>query len=275
MISAPSTIDAVPTWAVVVVAVLVGLVVGSFLNVVVYRLPRHLSVSKPRSFCPTCKRQLAWWENVPLVSWVALRGRCHVCREPISVRYPLVEAANALAFGLVAAAWHGTATAVAYCLLVSTLLTIVLIDLGSLRAPLALAAVGTAVADLALIAASGWTHHWSILIGAQVGILVGAAGFAVLRRLDPECLRPEGIGRSALLPTGCWLGGLVPWATVIGLGAGVVVFGALLLALRRPLGTGDGAAMGNPVVSALRRSAQRPLLPAVVVGVAVGLLAYA
>ena len=70
-------------------------------------------------------------------------------------------------------------------------------------------------------------------------------------------------------------GGLVPWATVIGLGAGVVVFGALLLALRRPLGTGDGAAMGNPVVSALRRSAQRPLLPAVVVGVAVGLLAYA
>ena len=77
---------------VVVVAAVVGLFVGSFLNVVVYRAPLGLSVSTPRSFCPTCDRQLAWWENVPVVSWLALRGRCHTCHEPISVRYPLVEA---------------------------------------------------------------------------------------------------------------------------------------------------------------------------------------
>ena len=82
----------------------VGLFIGSFLNVVVYRAPLGLSVSTPRSFCPTCDRQLVWWENVPLISWLALRGRCHTCHEPISVRYPLVEATTAVAFAFVALA---------------------------------------------------------------------------------------------------------------------------------------------------------------------------
>ena len=60
---------------VIPLAVVVGLIVGSFLNVVVYRAPLGLSVSTPRSFCPTCDRQLAWWENIPLGSWLFLRGR--------------------------------------------------------------------------------------------------------------------------------------------------------------------------------------------------------
>ena len=64
----------------------VGLFVGSFLNVVVYRTPLGLSVSAPRSFCPTCRRQLTWWENVPIGSWVALRGRCRTCRAVQSPR---------------------------------------------------------------------------------------------------------------------------------------------------------------------------------------------
>src|SRR5664280_3022890 len=83
--------DGIPRLAVTIpVAVIVGLFVGSFLNVVVYRIPLGLSVAKPRSFCPTCDRQLKWWENVPVVSWVALRGHCHTCHEPISARYPFV-----------------------------------------------------------------------------------------------------------------------------------------------------------------------------------------
>lgn len=81
---------------------LLGLCVGSFLNVVVYRLPRDLSLSKPaRSFCPTCRAQIAWYDNIPLLSWVVLRGVCRVCRQPIAVQYPLVEAATGLAFVLV------------------------------------------------------------------------------------------------------------------------------------------------------------------------------
>ena len=72
--------DQVPLLALTVpLAVLAGLFIGSFLNVVIYRTPRGLSVSRPRSFCTKCDRQLQWWENVPVVSWVVLRGRCHSC----------------------------------------------------------------------------------------------------------------------------------------------------------------------------------------------------
>lgn len=82
--------------------VLLGLCVGSFLNVVVYRLPRGLSVSAPRrSFCPSCRATLAWYDNLPLASWIVLRGRCRSCAAPISAQYPLVEALTALAFALV------------------------------------------------------------------------------------------------------------------------------------------------------------------------------
>lgn len=69
-----------------------GLCLGSFLNVVIWRVPQKLSVSKPRSFCPKCHHQITAWENIPVLSWLLLRGRCHQCHLPISPRYPLIEA---------------------------------------------------------------------------------------------------------------------------------------------------------------------------------------
>jgi leader peptidase (prepilin peptidase)/N-methyltransferase len=79
-----------------------GLCVGSFLNVVVYRLPTGLSVFRPRrSFCPRCRVSIAWFDNVPLLSWLLLAGRCRHCRQPISAQYPLVEGLTGLAFVLV------------------------------------------------------------------------------------------------------------------------------------------------------------------------------
>ena len=75
-----------------------GLVVGSFLNVCIYRLPRGQSVNWPGSRCTTCDRSLAWYENIPVVSWVVLRGRCRTCGERISVMYPIVEAITAALF---------------------------------------------------------------------------------------------------------------------------------------------------------------------------------
>ncbi|HEY7055095.1 MAG TPA: prepilin peptidase, partial [Vicinamibacterales bacterium] len=71
---------------------LVGLVVGSFLNVCIYRLPKRQSVVWPGSRCATCDRPLAWYENVPLVSYAVLLGRCRTCGSRISIRYPIVEA---------------------------------------------------------------------------------------------------------------------------------------------------------------------------------------
>ncbi|HMA18858.1 MAG TPA: prepilin peptidase, partial [Thermoanaerobaculia bacterium] len=79
---------------VVVAVFLFGLVVGSFLNVVVHRLPRGESVAFPGSHCPACRAPIRAYDNIPLVSWLALRGRCRACRAPISVRYPAIELAN-------------------------------------------------------------------------------------------------------------------------------------------------------------------------------------
>lgn len=77
--------------AVAVFAGLLGLAIGSFLNVVVYRVPRGESVSHPRSRCPRCETPIAWYDNIPVASWLALGGKCRACREPISARYPLIE----------------------------------------------------------------------------------------------------------------------------------------------------------------------------------------
>lgn len=84
-------VDDLPAWFVVITAVLLGLTCGSFLNVVIYRLPRGMSLSRPASHCTTCKRPIAPYHNVPVLGWLFLRGRSACCREKISPRYPAVE----------------------------------------------------------------------------------------------------------------------------------------------------------------------------------------
>ncbi len=95
---------AMNSWALVLIGCAfawVGLTLGSFSNVVIYRYPHHMTVTDPpRSFCPQCHRQLAWYDNIPLLSYLLLGGRCRYCRAPISRRYPLVELLGLLAFAV-------------------------------------------------------------------------------------------------------------------------------------------------------------------------------
>jgi leader peptidase (prepilin peptidase) / N-methyltransferase len=94
------TFEDVPASFLVGMAAAFGALVGSFLNVCIYRLPLSKSVVWPASACPQCGRLLAWYENIPVVSWMVLRGRCRTCAAPIRVRYPIIEAVTATMFAL-------------------------------------------------------------------------------------------------------------------------------------------------------------------------------
>jgi leader peptidase (prepilin peptidase)/N-methyltransferase len=119
----------------VVVAVVLGLLIGSFLNVVIVRVPAGRSVVRPRSACMTCEQPISERDNIPVLSWLLLRGRSRCCNEPISGRYPLVEAVTGVAFGALAA-WLGLSwllPAMLYLAAISIALT--MIDLELFRLP--------------------------------------------------------------------------------------------------------------------------------------------
>jgi leader peptidase (prepilin peptidase)/N-methyltransferase len=140
-------------WLAALLGGLFGLTLGSFLNVVVYRLPKIMerqwaqeyadmqgtepnplvaaepfSLSVPRSRCPHCGHQIRWFENIPIASYLALRGQCSACRSPISPRYPAVEVATAGLFFFCMWQWGPTATGLAWCGFAAALLTLALID---------------------------------------------------------------------------------------------------------------------------------------------------
>jgi leader peptidase (prepilin peptidase) / N-methyltransferase len=266
----------IPVGGIVAFAGLVGLFIGSFLNVVAYRTPLGLSVSKPRSFCPRCKRQLTWWENMPVVSWVALRGRCHGCGDPISLRYPAVELATGGSFAYVTWAWNGSGVAAGYCVLAAAMIVVALVEYGGRRSPLGIAATGTALGQLLIVVAALWGHHWRILTGSLTGSAVAVLVFSLLRVTDPDCVDPRGFGRSALLMAGCWAGGLSLPALGIGAAVWIIVYFLCMLmtwTTTRSVAVGDGS---NPtVVSPSRPVFGVPLVTSLAAAMAVALLAIA
>jgi leader peptidase (prepilin peptidase)/N-methyltransferase len=118
-----------PTWLIVIVFGCFGLVVGSFLNVCIYRIPRRESIVWPASRCPSCARALAWYENVPVLSYGVLRGRCRTCRVRIGVVYPLVEIVTGFAFVACALVFGLTALACVRILFSCLLIVLFAIDL--------------------------------------------------------------------------------------------------------------------------------------------------
>jgi leader peptidase (prepilin peptidase)/N-methyltransferase len=152
-----------------------GLVFGSFLNVCIYRLPQHASVTWPASHCTSCLRRLAWYENVPVISWLALRGRCRTCGAAISAMYPLVEVTTALVFAGGAAVYGFTPLLVVRLAFASALIVLFAIDLRHHILPNVITLPGIVAGFVAsLFLPPGW---WSSLIGilAGGGVLLGIA----------------------------------------------------------------------------------------------------
>jgi len=102
---AQSDLPPLPTWFYLVGCGLIGACIGSFLNVVIYRVPAGLSIVSPASRCPRCEHPIRGFDNVPILSWILLRAKCRDCQAPISARYPSIELVTALLFGLIGAVW--------------------------------------------------------------------------------------------------------------------------------------------------------------------------
>lgn len=145
---------------------------GSFLNVLVYRLPREVSVLRePPSSCPACATPIRWYDNIPLVSWLALRGRCRSCKVPISVRYPLVELAAGVLAVLAFLRWGISVTGVEVTIFAWVSLALGLIDLDFQILPDVLTYPSIAF-GLACSALGGYTWWLDSLLGAAVGALL-------------------------------------------------------------------------------------------------------
>lgn len=117
------------------IAAIFGLQIGSFMNVVIWRVPRGLSLIRPGSSCPSCGRFLRWYENIPLGSFLFLRGRCSGCDSAISVQYPLIELSNMVGYFVIFLWFHGVVFAIVLALFFSTLLVISLIDVQTRKIP--------------------------------------------------------------------------------------------------------------------------------------------
>ncbi len=167
----------------------VGLLVGSFLNVVIWRVPRNESVIRPRSRCPQCGHEIRGRDNIPVVSWLLLRGRCRDCKTPISARYPLVELTTGVLFGLLG--WHFGLhlVLIAYLYLAAISVALALIDIDVHRLPDALTLPSYPVAAVLLTAGALAAHEPFDLARAAIG---GAALFALYAVL--WFVYPKGMG---------------------------------------------------------------------------------
>jgi leader peptidase (prepilin peptidase) / N-methyltransferase len=205
----------------IVASALAGLLIGSFLNVVAYRLPRGESLVHPRSRCPSCGTQLRAIDNVPVVSWLVLRGRCAHCGAPVSARYPLVEAGTGILYALVVATQDDAVRIVLGLLLVTVLVPITLIDLDYRIIPNKITLLAAVAALVAIAALDS-----DFLVEAIVSAAAGGGFFLVAAILYPRGMGMGDVKLAAVL--GLYLGRSVAPAILIALLTGVAVGAAII-----------------------------------------------
>jgi leader peptidase (prepilin peptidase)/N-methyltransferase len=168
---------------------LFGALIGSFLNVCIYRLPRGESIVWPGSHCPSCGGSIAWYDNVPVLSYLLLRGRCRTCRGPIAMRYPLVEAANAAGYVTIFWVFGASWTTILYGILFSGLLVVTGTDLTHKIIPNVVTVPGIV---LGLLGAA------TVLpvgpVNALLGVVVGGGILWALAWASPYLFGKEGMG---------------------------------------------------------------------------------
>ena len=246
-----------------VAAALGGLLVGSFLNVLVHRLPRGESIMWPGSHCPKCGAPVTALQNIPVISWLALRGKCATCRAPIAIRYPAMELANGALWVLVALKGRDWAEIASGAFLSSACLALLAIDAEFQILPDKITLTGI-VAGLALSFVSGGRSPASAFIGAAVG----AGGLWLVAFVYERVAGHEGMGLGDVKMLGMIGAFLGPWGVLVTIllasvtgsivGVGLIAAGAGDRKLRLPFGVflavGAVAAFffGGPLVARYR-----------------------
>ncbi|MGA2382072.1 MAG: prepilin peptidase [Gemmatimonadales bacterium] len=242
-----------------------GAMLGSFLNVCVWRLPRNESVIRPASHCPGCGKPIAWYDNIPLLSYVALRARCRHCGARISMQYPLIELAVALIWAGAVVWWGASWDALSAAVLTTLLLGIALTDarhylipdefsLGGLGAGLALSFVPGGISPLGSLvgAVAGFVLLWVVKAGGDWALARGMIRGEELQQVLEAGEKPTTLGGGDLKMM-AMVGSFLGWRGVLltaflGSVAGVVVFLPLVLLKRRsPIPFGVFLAVGAVV----------------------------
>jgi leader peptidase (prepilin peptidase) / N-methyltransferase len=240
----------------------VGAAIGSFLNVVVYRLPEGMSLLFPPSRCPYCLTRLKPYENVPVLGWLLVRGRCNHCHTPISIRYPLVELATGLLFVIVFWRYGYTWTTVGYWAFFSWLLALSLIDFDTMLLPHPLTGSGLLLGlgfQVAIAALSGFdlVTGLKFLTNGLLGAVLGLWVFDLIGMLGTIALRQDamggGDGKMAAM-IGAWLGwkmmllsSFLSCAFGAAIGGGAIALG--ILGRRQHLPFGPFLALGAAVTT--------------------------
>jgi leader peptidase (prepilin peptidase)/N-methyltransferase len=218
----------------------VGLLVGSFLNVVIYRVPRGMSIVRPPSHCPTCDTELSGLDNVPLLSWLFLRGRCRYCRTPISVRYPIVELLTGVCFGLTALCLQSFSPLPSLVIAIAALIAATAIDLDSLPIPWSVD-VAAWVGAGSLVIVAGAIDEISRIGWAALGAVAAGGAVVVAWRAEKTLRRACAVAAAGWASSWLWPpGGLVLAAVALAVAA------ALAIAARSQRSTVDSAPFGLP-----------------------------
>jgi len=192
-----------------VFSIIFGAMVGSFLNVCIYRLPKEESIIWPRSHCPACKKMIRFYDNIPLISYLLLRGRCRYCKGPISIQYPLVEGITALSSLFLFMKFGPSLSYLIYFAFVAALIVITVIDLYHQIIPDGISLPGIGVGLLTSLVNPQITFFNSLM-----GILLGGGSLFLVATLYEWIFKREGMGGGdvkLLAMIGAFLG----WKAVI------------------------------------------------------------
>ena len=201
---------------------LVGLAIGSFLNVVIYRIPRRKSVSRGRSCCPACDVQLKWYHNVPVLSYLVLRGRCSACGARISWRYPLIELLNAALYLFFFWRLGLTVDLAVFAFLSSALLAIFFIDLDFQIIPDVITLPGMVLGLLASLAPGQLG-----IVDSLIGLVAGGGSLYLIAMLGDWLFKKESMGGGDI-KMAAMLGAFLGWQKVIFIFLASVVIGLVV-----------------------------------------------